>query len=74
MVTKPNSPEELYQFFTQGMIRKPIDYPIYGQQRQGWSIAKFNIYDTEDTIEGIEIRFASYIFRWELEIYKYVET
>lgn len=77
MITKPNSPEKLYQFFTQGMLRKPTEYYPYIFRREGWYIYRYTLGDMIHS-KGVALDFFTSKSmkqpKWELEVYKYVDA
>ena len=75
-ISKPNSPEELYQFFITGIPLKPIGNPYrFDYRRKGW-----NVYTNflSGNRRGIAMKFYSYNkdYRpdWKLTEYEYIET
>lgn len=77
-ISKPNSPEELYQFFIKGMplnSRKQRGFHFHFK-RKGWN-ASLNFIKYRDGNQAVRMEFYSAIaYRpdWILEVSKYADT
>lgn len=77
-ISKPNTPEELYQFFIKGIPLKRTRHGYrYDFKRKGWNVYTHFI-KFKDNNEAIRLQFYSAIdaYRpdWILEPRKYVDT
>ena len=76
-ICKPNTPEELYQFFIKGMPLKPISTHYHHVfKRKGWNT--YANFITGKDNEGIRLEFytviAAYYSDWKLRLLKYADT
>ena len=76
-ICKPNTPEELYQFFIKGMPLKPISTHYHHVfKRKGWNT--YANFITGKDNEGIRLEFytviTAYYPDWKLRLLKYVDT
>ena len=77
-ISKPNSPEELYKFFIQGMPLKPINTNFHHVfKRKGWNVYA-NFITGKGNVEGIRLEFytviKSYYPDWKLRAFMYADT
>lgn len=72
-ISKPKSPEELYQFFVKGMPLKPVTKPYYHVfKRKGWNVLISQILN--GNILKFKTLMSAYYPDWELKVYKYADT
>ena len=73
-ISKPKTPEELYQFFIKGIPLKPIEQGFgYKYRRKGWNISIYRV--NTPNKELIQLKFltaiSAYHPDWILESHKY---
>ena len=76
-VSKPETPEELYQFFIKGISLKPSGHCFrFDHRRKGWNV--YTNFIKTNSYEGIILKFYSYnaFYRpdWTLKEYEYAKT
>ena len=76
-ISKPETPEELYQFFIKGIPLKPIEQGFgYKFRRKGWNISIYRVKTYNK--EMIQLKFlttiSAYHPDWTLKAFKYANT
>ena len=75
-ISKPNTPEELYQFFIKGMPLKPINLNYgFDFRRKGWNLYTYRVdaYNKEFIQLEFYTAISAYYPDWILEAFKHVD-